>query len=67
MKLFMDNNLRILRGIDEKYVYELSRQTTDVDEYASVEELLADEELSKHNDVIIFAETWGIGYRRWKR
>lgn len=68
IKIFMDYDLKILRGIDEKYVYELSRNKTEVDRHATMDELLDSEgDLSRHDDVIRFAETWGIGYRRWKR
>lgn len=68
IKIFMEYNLRILRGIDEKYVYELSRNEVEVDRHATMEELLnSDGDLSRHDDVVSFAETWGIGYRRWER
>lgn len=68
INVFMDYNLKMLRGIDEKYVYELSRNENEVDRHATMEELLgSDGDLSRHDDVIRYAETWGIGYRRWKR
>lgn len=68
INIFMGYNLKILRGIDEKYVYELSRNETEVDRHVTMEELLdSDGDLSRHDDVIRYAETWGIGYRRWTR
>ena len=68
IELFMQYQLKILRGIDEKYVYELSRLTTEVDRHVTLEELMfSDGDFSRHEDVITFAETWGIGYRRCKR
>lgn len=68
IQFFMDFNLKILRGIDEKYVYELSRKTGEVDPHVTIDELyVSDGDSSRHDEVITFAEIWGIGYRRWKR
>ena len=68
IQLFMNHNLKILRGIDEKYVYELSRKTGEVDPHVTINELyVSDGDSSRHDEVITFAEIWGIGYRRWKR
>ena len=65
INLFMKYNLKVLRGIDEKFVYELNRNALDIDEMFSV--IDTDEFSSRHNKVIEKAEQLGIGYRRWKR
>lgn len=66
--LFIKYNLRLLRGIDEKYIYELSRDGTDLDSHATLEELInSDGDLARHEEVIEIARGLGIGYRRWKR
>lgn len=66
--LFMEYNLRLLRGIDEKYIYELSRNAADIDNHATLEELInSDGDLARHEEVIEAARELGIGYRRWKR
>lgn len=66
--LFIKYNLRLLRGIDEKYIYELSRDGTDLDSHATLEELInSDGDLARHEEVIEIARGLGIGYRRWKQ
>lgn len=65
INLFMDNNLEVLRGIDEKYIYELTRNPEDIDEHMSIFEL--GENDARHSAVIIEAEKLGIGYRRYLR
>ena len=67
VELFEQYNLEILRGIDEKYVYELSRDTNNIDEHMSLEELmLSDGEAARHEVMIEIAKQRGYGYRRWK-
>ena len=66
--LFVEYNLKLLRGIDEKYIYELSRERTDLDSHAALEELInSNGDLARHEEVIEIARGLGIGYRRWKR
>lgn len=65
---FMENNLSVLRGIDERYVYELTRDSSMLDEHVSLEELYSsDGSLARHEKVIDIARKRGIGYRRWRR
>lgn len=68
IQLFMKHNLSLLRGIDEKYIYELTRNPDEIDENVSLAELMeSDGELFRHEHVIDIARKYGIGYRRWKR
>lgn len=63
--LFMDNSLEILRGIDEKYIYELNRNPKDIAVHVSIFEI--DDYSARHDAVISSAEKLGIGYRRYPR
>lgn len=63
--LFMEYNLKILRGIDECYVYELTRNAQDIDEHIPISDM--DEFNTRHDEVISMAERLGIGYRRYLR
>lgn len=65
MQLFLENNLKLLRGIDEFYIYELTRNPLELDEHRSIFELT--EYDGRHDKVISEAEKNGIGYRRWER
>ncbi|MBO5030752.1 MAG: minor capsid protein [Lachnospiraceae bacterium] len=65
INMFMDNNLEVLRGIDERYVYELNRNPGDIDPHVSLSEW--DEYSTRHEEVISMAERLGIGYRRYPR
>lgn len=68
IQFFMDNDLEILRGIDEFYVYELTRNAGELDEHMTLEELLQSEGRdARHEKVIDIARQYGIGYRRKKR
>ena len=60
--LFRDYNLFRLRGVDEKFVYELNRNADDID----VAEIFASEYNYKHWDNVRKAKKSGFGYRRWK-
>ena len=62
-ELFQKYNLNVLRGIDEKYTYEFSRLSDEVDEHKNIFELT--EEDAAHEASITRAETAHIGYRRW--
>lgn len=63
--LFMEYNLKILRGVDEFYVYELTRNAQDIDKHIPISGL--DEFNTRHDEVISMAERLGIGYRRYLR
>lgn len=64
--LYFKYELNILRGVDEYFEYEFSRNKDDIDELAvSVFDL--DEYSSRHQKVIDQAMTYGIGYRRKRR
>lgn len=64
--LFMDNSLEVLRGIDEKYIYELTRNQEEIDEpSSSIFEI--NEYSFRHEEVIREAKRLGIGYRRYQR
>lgn len=65
INLFMDNNLEVLRGIDDKYVYELTRDPENIDQHVSIWDW--DEYSTRHDEVISMAEKLGIGYRRYPR
>lgn len=65
INMFVENSLKLLRGIDEYYVYELTRDPNELDENLSIFDI-ADYD-SRHEIVISKARRLGIGYRRWKR
>ena len=68
IQLFLQSKIAVLRGIDEKYIYELTREATEVDSHATLEELMkSDGDLARHEDVIELAIHEGFGYRRWRR
>lgn len=68
INLFISYGLKLLRGIDERYIYEFSRNPLEIDNYATMEEMMnSDGDLARHEAVIARAEELGIGYRRWKR
>ena len=65
--LFTLYELSVLRGIDEKYVYELNRDAKVAENMPTLADLLQDFELARHAKVIEKARERGYGYRRWKR
>lgn len=65
--LFTRYELSVLRGIDEKYVYELSRDAKFVENTPTLAEVLQDSELTRHAKVVEIARRRGYGYRRKKR
>ena len=65
IKLFMKYKLSVLRGIDEKFIYELNRNPKDLDDLIPLGEV--DEYSNHHNKVITKAKSMGIGYQRWQR
>ena len=59
-------NLKILRGIEEKFIYELNRNKAD----SNLSDLILDGDLDLHgghNTILIKALNAGYGYRRWRR
>lgn len=63
MQLFMEYNLEVLRGCDEVYTYEFTRNAKDIDDM--VDDWF-NEENYQHCWIIEHAKMYGIGYRRWK-
>ena len=64
IKLFDRYKLKLMRGIDEKFIYELSRLHKEIDKPKVID--LSDE-FFRHWQVAISAEDRKVGYRRWKR
>lgn len=62
LDLFMQYDIEILRGCDEKYIYEFTRNASEIDE--SPDDWMNFENF-EHAMVIKKAKTLGIGYRRW--
>lgn len=67
VELFIQYGLSKLRGIDEKYIYELTRNAGDIDEHMSLFEIMQSEDSARHEKMIDIAYRNGLGYRRWKR
>ena len=65
--LFQDYGLPVLRGVDDRYMYQLSRVETEVDMPPSIDEIRNADDLMKHNDAILRASSEQVGYRRKKR
>lgn len=65
IQLFLDNDLEILRGVDERYIYELTRDASEIDGNVFLGEIT--EYDARHEQVIEKARLLGIGYRRWER
>ena len=65
INLFVENELEILRGIDDVYVYELTRDKEIIDEHLPIDELSSKD--ARHEMVIDIARKLRIGYRRYKR
>lgn len=62
LKLFIEYDLEMLRGCDEKYTYELTRDALEID--AEPDDWMNFENYN-HADIIRNAKKYGIGYRRW--
>ena len=62
LDMFQSFNLDILRGCDEKYTYELTRNATLIDD---VPEAWDTFENFHHAQMILKAKEYGLGYRRW--
>ena len=67
LMLFNDYNIRTLRGIDERYYYEISRDYTEVDELIDIAEMADDGSDYMHNIVVEEALSNGFGYKRRKK
>ena len=63
--LFQKYNLERLRGIDEFFIYEFTRDSDNIDE--SLPTQILDEYSHWHAKVVEKAKKLGIGYRRWSR
>lgn len=63
LNLFMDYNLKKLRGIDERYTYEFTRNASEID-IMPID--WYDETAYHHCNMIRLAKEYGIGYRRWE-
>ena len=64
-QLFMNYKLEVLRGCDEKYTYEFTRNADEIDGHLPMFEIT--DEDGTHEASIINAEKGHIGYRRWLR
>ncbi len=62
--LFTDYKLTRLRGIDERFIYEMNRNPADLDDETAA---VADETFLAHFINIKHAKSFGYGYRRWLR
>lgn len=62
LSLFMEYDLEVLRGCDEKYTYELTRDSANIDDFP---EEWTNEENYGHCTIIDLASKYKIGYRRW--
>lgn len=64
--LFEEYELQILRGIDEKYEYELTRIHNEIEELKSVFDIVSSEE-ARHEIVKGWASERGYGYSRRRK
>ncbi len=63
IELFIGYELEVLRGRDEIYTYEFTRDAISIDDYPDD---WMNFENYQHADIIRQAKQHGIGYRRWK-
>lgn len=63
LSLFSNYELELLRGIDYRYLYEFSKNPSEIDEAPEDE---FGKENEQHTFMIMRAEQYGIGYRRWE-
>ena len=66
-ELFDEFELEVLRGVDDRYAYQLSRKELEVDIAPSFAEIQSSDDLMMHDRRINDANTWKVGYRRKKR
>ena len=62
LQLFMHYNLDTLRGCDEKYIYEFTRDASQID--ITPDDWMNFENF-EHSRIIEMARKYGIGYKRW--
>ena len=62
----MNYGLERLRGIDDKFVYELNLNPNDIDSGDFTVEDIMKGYTYLHSEVVRKAKEFGIGYRRWK-
>lgn len=62
--LFNEYNVRTLRGIDERYIYEISRDYTEIDDLIDIMYMSEDGSDYMHNKVVEEALKNGYGYKR---
>jgi hypothetical protein len=58
----MDYELEVLRGCDQRYVYEFTRNASEIDE---MPDDWMNFENFEHGRIIEKAKALGVGYRRW--
>lgn len=64
--VYREFNIKTMRGCDEKYTYEFTRNAADIDDFEDVDIDLLTEEDFQHLQMIRLAQSEGVGYRRWK-
>ena len=67
VELFDDYGLKVLRGVDDRYEYQLSRVELEVDAASDFAEIQNSDDLVQHNNAIGYANVQNVGYRRKKR
>lgn len=67
LMLFNDYRIRTLRGVDERYIYEITRDYTEVDESIGLLDMNEDGSDYMHNKVIEEARRNGVGYKRRRK
>ena len=63
---FLDYGISVMRGCDEKYTYQFTRNAEDVDDYEDIDIGSMTIDDFQHLKMIQLARQHGIGYRRWK-
>ena len=71
MNRYLEFKMAILRGIDEKFVYELNRNSDDLDfkgiDFSDLIKLQQEKVKDSHRYIGLLAKINGIGYKRWNR
>lgn len=62
LMMFKDFDLDVLRGCDEKYTYEFTKNSVIIDD---IHDDWMNVENFEHNNIIGLAKKYNIGYRRW--
>lgn len=65
--VFVESELKMLRGIDERFIYELNRNVEDIETLNLTIEDMQDGYQGQHFKVTEEAKRQKIGYRRWRR